>query len=135
VLVTVVTIFTDLAIAVGLGIVASSLVFAWKKGNNILIDYSEVKDGVKEYYVKGVLFFGSAANFNERFNPSEDPDKVVVNFIHARIFDYSGVEALVLMSEKYSKLGKSLSIKNVSKDSKKMLDRSDHLGKVKLFEE
>ncbi len=135
ILVTIVTIFADLAIAVGLGIVASSLVFAWKKGNNILIEDSKIKDGVKEYHVKGVLFFGSAANFNERFNPSGDPDKVIVNFVHARIFDYSGVEALALMSKKYKKLGKSLLIKNLNNDCKKMLDKSDKLKNVKLFEE
>lgn len=38
VLVSVVTVFTDLAIAVGLGIIVSALVFAWKKGENIDID-------------------------------------------------------------------------------------------------
>jgi sulfate permease, SulP family len=133
-LVTAVTIFADLAIAVGLGIVASSLVFAWKKGNNILIEYSEIKDGVKEYHVKGILFFGSTANFNERFQPSKDPKQVIINFGHARIFDYSGVEALSLLSEKYKKLGKTLLVKNISRDCRKMLDKAENLTEIKFFE-
>jgi len=135
VLVTVVTIFADLAIAVGLGIVASSLVFAWKKGNNILIEYAETKNGCKEYHVKGVLFFGSVANFNERFDPTNDPEKVIVNFGHARIFDYSGVEAISLLTEKYKKLGKRIYIKNINKDCKLLIDKADDLGKVYFFKE
>lgn len=130
VLVTVVTIFADLAIAVGLGIVASSLVFAWKKGNNILIEYSEIKKGCKEYHVKGVLFFGSVANFNERFDPTNDPDKVIINFGHARIFDYSGVEALSLLTEKYGKLNKKIYVKNINKECKVMVDKAENLGKI-----
>ncbi|XMB86787.1 SulP family inorganic anion transporter [Mycoplasmatota bacterium WC44] len=135
VLVTVVTIFADLAIAVGLGIVASSLVFAWKKGNNILIEYAEIKNGCKEYHVKGVLFFGSVANFNERFDPTNDPDKVVINFGHARIFDYSGVEALSLLSEKYEKLGKKLLVKNINNECKVMVDKAENLAKVNFIED
>lgn len=135
ILVTVVTIFADLAIAVGLGIVASALVFAWKKGNNILIEYAENVDGVKEYHVKGVLFFGSVANFNERFDPTNDPEKVVVNFGHARIFDYSGVEALSILTEKYGKLGKKIYIKNINKDCKKMIDKAEDLNKVYFYKE
>ncbi len=135
VLVTVVTIFADLAIAVGLGIVASALVFAWKKGNNILIEYAETKDGCKEYHVKGVLFFGSVANFNERFDPTNDPKKVIVNFGHARIFDYSGVEAISLLTEKYKKLGKRIYIKNLNKDCKGMIAKADNLAKIYFFKE
>ncbi|MCV6598932.1 MAG: SulP family inorganic anion transporter [Alphaproteobacteria bacterium] len=135
ILVTIVTIFSDLAIAVGLGIIASSLVFAWKKGNNILIEYSEVKDDVKEYHVKGVLFFGSTANFNERFNPAKDPKKVIINFGHARIFDYSGLEALSLLSEKYAKQGKQLLVKNISNDCKRMLDKVENLTKINFLDE
>ena len=134
ILVTVVTIFADLAIAVGLGIIASSLVFAWKKGNNILIEYAETVDGCKEYHVKGVLFFGSVANFNERFSPKDDPDMVVINFGHARIFDYSGVEALSLLTEKYAKLGKRVYVKNINKECKKMVDKAENLGKVYFLE-
>ena len=130
ILVTVVTIFADLAIAVGLGIIASSLVFAWKKGNNILIEYAENVNGFKEYHVKGVLFFGSVANFNERFSPKDDPDTVIINFGHARIFDYSGVEALSILTEKYEKQGKRIYVKNINRDSKKMIRKADNLGTV-----
>jgi len=134
VLVTVVTIFTDLAMAVALGIVASSLVFSWKKGNKISIQLVEVKDGIKEYRVKGVLFFGSVANFNERFNASDDPDVVVINFLRARIFDYSGVEALSLLSEKYEKLGKKLLVKNINKSCKLLIEQADDLAKVNFVD-
>lgn len=135
ILVTIVTVFADLAIAVALGIVASSLVFAWKKGNNILIEYSEVKDGCKEYHVKGVLFFGSVANFNERFDPTQDPDKVIINFGHARIFDYSGVEALGLLANKYEKLNKTVYVKNINRDCKRMAHKAEHLQNVHFIEE
>lgn len=133
ILVTVVTVFADLAVAVGLGIVASSLVFAWKKGNNILIEYADSKNGCKEYHVKGVLFFGSVANFNERFDPTNDPEKVIINFGHARIFDYSGVEALSLLTEKYEKLNKRVYIKNINNDCRNMVLKAENLGKIYLY--
>ena len=133
ILVTVVTVFADLAVAVGLGIVASSLVFAWKKGNNILIEYADSKNGCKEYHVKGVLFFGSVANFNERFDPTNDPEKVIIIFGHARIFDYSGVEALSLLTEKYEKLNKRVYIKNINNDCRNMVLKAENLGKIYLY--
>ncbi len=133
ILVTVVTIFADLAVAVGLGIVASSLVFAWKKGNKISIQSTEMHDGIKEYRVKGVLFFGSVANFNERFDPTNDPEVVEVNFLRARIFDYSGVEALSLLSEKYEKAGKKLLVKNINKSCKLLIEKADNLAKVEFY--
>lgn len=135
ILVTVVTVFSDLAVAVGLGIVASSLIFAWKKGNNIVIEYAENKKGCKEYHVKGVLFFGSVANFNERFDPTNDPDTVIVNFGHARIFDYSGVEALNLLSEKYQKLNKQIYFKNLDADCKKLIVQSEFERKIYFYKE
>jgi len=135
ILVTIVTIFADLAIAVGLGIIASALVFAWKKGNNILIEYSDTKNGIKEYHVKGVLFFGSVANFNERFDPTNDPQQVIINFKHARIFDYSGVEALSILSKKYGKLDKKVYVKNINRDSRKMIEKADDLGKIYFYKE
>jgi len=135
IVVTVVTVFTDLAVAVGIGIVLSSLVFSWKKGQNILIEYSENKNGYKEYHVKGVLFFGSVANFNERFNVANDPDKVVINFGHASIFDHSGFEALNNLAEKYEKQGKELLIKNINTRCKELSDKSDNLYNFRFYEE
>ena len=63
VIVTVVTLATDLAIAVVSGVVWSALVYAWDSGTAITAEASyEVGDGNKKrkvYTVSGPLFFGS----------------------------------------------------------------------------
>jgi SulP family sulfate permease len=53
VIVTVVTVLTDLAIAVGCGLVFACLVFVWKNGQRITAESHVREDGVKVYVIKG----------------------------------------------------------------------------------
>ena len=49
VLVTVVTVLTDLAVAVAVGVIASALMFAWQHAKRIYADTSINQEGSKEY--------------------------------------------------------------------------------------
>jgi MFS superfamily sulfate permease-like transporter len=62
--------FTDLAFAVFVGVIVSTLVFAWQhaKHINIDIDISEDTNGWTIYRLNGPLFFGSVANSLELFD-------------------------------------------------------------------
>ncbi len=124
ILVSAVTVFVDLAIAVIAGVIVSSLVFAWKKGTDMSIKESVNKEGEKVYTLKETLFFGSVSSFKETFNVQDDPKQVVINFKNARIYDHSGVEALQNITERYEQAGKTVTLKNLSKGCKALIEKT-----------
>src|SRR5690606_35620869 len=79
VLVSTVTVFFDLAIAVGVGVIASALVFAWQKSQQISATTSLKADGTKVYVLDWPLFFASIASFRDLFTPGDDPGRVEVD--------------------------------------------------------
>ena len=120
VLVTIITVFFDLAIAVIVGIIVSALVFAWQHAKIHTNTHIE-KDGTKVYDVDGPLFFGSVTSFSEQFDMQNDPDKIVLDFKDARVMDISGVEAIDAITKKYRENGKSLTIRHLSRDCRGLL--------------
>lgn len=120
ILVTIITVLFDLAIAVIAGIIVSALVFAWQHAK-IYTRSHEEKDGTKVYVLEGPLFFGSVTSFNEQFDVNNDPDKVVMDFKNARVMDISGVEAVDAITKKYNELGKTITIRHLSTDCKDLL--------------
>ena len=67
IIVTVITILENLAVAVLAGLIVSALVFAWKKSTNIMVTVSNDEAGFKVYRLEGALFFGSANLFKRLF--------------------------------------------------------------------
>ena len=122
--VTVVTVFTDLAIAVIAGIIVSALVFAWKSAQHIHATQSTGKKGEKIYHIEGPLFFGSAANFSEIFDPKADPKDVVVDFEDCRVLDHSGIEAIDALAERYMRNKKQLHLRHLSTDCHLLLSKA-----------
>jgi len=117
---TIVTIFTDLAIAVISGVIISALVFAWKHAK--VYTKTKMEQNKKIYIFEGPLFFGSARNFIESFDVKNDPDEVVMDFKSVRVMDSSGVEAIDKITKKYLEAGKKLTIRHLSNECKKLLD-------------
>lgn len=115
VLVTIITVLFDLAIAVIAGIIVSALVFAWQHAKIYARSHIE-EDGTKVYDVDGPLFFGSVTSFQEQFDVLGDPSRIVLDFKHARVMDISGVEAVDTITKKYKENGKTLTIRHLSKD-------------------
>ncbi len=120
VLVTIITVFFDLAIAVIAGIIVSALVFAWQHAKIHSRSYME-SDGTIVYDIDGPLFFGSVTSFTEQFDVENDPDRIIMDFQHARVMDISGVEAIDSITKKYNENGKLLTICHLSKDCKDLL--------------
>ena len=120
VLVTIVTVKFDLAIAVIAGIIISALVFAWKHAK--IYSHSHLEsDGSKVYELDGPLFFGSVTSFFEQFDVENDPENIVIDFKKARVMDSSGVEAIDNITKKYEKAGKKLTLRYLSQDCKALL--------------
>jgi len=123
VVVTIITVVEDLAVAVIIGVIISALVFAWKHARIWAKTYVEA-DGTKVYELDGPLFFGSATTFSDNFDVKNDPPKVVIDFRNARVMDFSGVEAIDALVKKYEDVGKNLLLRHLSKDCKKIMKKA-----------
>lgn len=125
VLVSGVTIFADLAIAVLIGVVVSALVYAWESAHHITATTDRSEDNTKKVYnLYGPVFFGSVASFRDLFHPKTDPDDVTVNFEHSRIWDHSGIDALEKLAKRYTALGKKIVYKHLSSDCGTLMERA-----------
>lgn len=132
VLVSSVTVFTDLATAVLLGIVVSALVFSWKKSHHINIQSWIDEEGSKHYDVSGYLFFASVQDFLDAFTVQEDPDEVFVHFKYSRVMDHSGLEAVHMLTEKYLKYEKSLHLSHLSQECLNLVARAEGVITVSI---
>jgi len=120
VVVTIITVMADLAIAVISGIIISALVFAWEHAK-IYARTSVDADGKKVYNLNGPLFFASVTSFAEQFDMDNDPNEVVIDFKNARVMDSSGVEAIDSITQKYKDANKKLTLRHLSQDCKNVL--------------
>ncbi len=127
VLVTVVTVQYDLAIAVVVGVIVSALTYAWNNAKRIHAITGKEMDGTKVYRVQGPLFFGSASGFVELFDLENDPDKVIVDFAESRVVDQSALQAIEAVAGKYLAAGKRLQLRHLTRDCHRMLNKAGHL--------
>ncbi|GAP76778.1 MULTISPECIES: SulP family inorganic anion transporter [Pseudoalteromonas] len=134
-LVSAVTVATDLAIAVCVGIIVSALVFAWQHAKHIYTESYIDEEGSKVYELHGPLFFGSVKNFIELFDVKNDPKDVIVEFKHSRVADHSAIEAIDNLAEKYTKQGKTLHLRHVSPDCKQLLHKARDLVEINVIED
>jgi|TARA_R110002072_G_scaffold192257_2_gene349252 SulP family sulfate permease len=116
-----ITVWQDLAIAVIAGVIMSALSFAWKSATMIRARKRIKEDGTKVYEIWGPLFFGSTTAFNNKFDVSNDPKQVEIDFIESKVSDHSGVEALRNIANKYIDSGRSITLTHLSPDCKDML--------------
>jgi len=130
-----VTVATDLAVAVVVGVIISALVFAWQHAKYIRIEAREDHKGSTVYAVTGPLFFGSVTSFLERFDPQLDNDDVVIDFARSRVADHSGLEAIDTLAERYENAGKTLHLVHLSEECRKLLNRAGNLVEVNVIED
>lgn len=133
--VSVVTVFTNLAVAVAVGIIISALVFAWEKGKHISAKTCIDEHGTKVYKLEGPLFFGSAHAFSELFTINEDPTEVVIDFNLSRVYDHSALDALHALTEKYAAVDKRLHLLNLSKECVALLGTAEGVVEVSQIED
>ncbi|MBV7409322.1 SulP family inorganic anion transporter [Maritimibacter sp. DP1N21-5] len=126
-LVTVVTVWQDLAVAVVVGVIVSALAYAWGNATRIRASTRTTPEGAKVYAVQGPLFFGSAEGFTELFDVAGDPQSVVVDFADSRVADQSALQAIEAVAAKYEAAGKTLQLRHLSRDCHRLLNRAGHL--------
>ena len=127
ILVTVVTVIYDLAVAVVVGVIVSALAYAWNNARRISANTAIHDDGHKSYLIQGPLFFGSSEGFAELFSPEKDPQTVTIDFAESRVVDQSALQAIEALSAKYEAVGKKIQLRHLSRDCHKLLTRAGHL--------
>ena len=126
-LVTVVTVMSDLAVAVVVGVIVSALAYAWNNARRIHAHTEIDESGAKIYRVQGPLFFGSSDGFAELFDVAQDPQIVVVDFNDSRVVDQSALQAIEAVAAKYEAAGKRIQLRHLSRDCHKLLTKAGHL--------
>jgi len=126
-LVTAVTVISDLAVAVVVGVIVSALAYAWNNAKRIHATTKLIDDGAKVYGIEGPLFFGSVDGFAEIFDPAHDPDRVIVDFFNSRVVDQSALQAIENLATKYQAMGKTMHLRHLSRDCHRLLNRAGQL--------
>ena len=128
-LVTVVTVMEDLAVAVVVGVIVSALAYAWNNARRIHATTRESasEKGAKVYEINGPLFFGSSDGFAELFEVETDPDTVIVDFKDSRVVDQSALQAIEAIAGKYEAMGKRIQLRHLSRDCHQLLTTAGHL--------
>ncbi|MCG8208058.1 SulP family inorganic anion transporter [Tenacibaculum finnmarkense] len=135
IIVSAVTVFFDLAIAVFVGVIISALSFAWSSAKKIRARKRLKADGTRVYEIWGPLFFGSITEFNDKFDIKNDPENVEIDFVESRISDHSALEALFLLVEKYQAAGKTIKLKHLSEDCKVLMYKASDTFKNVIIED
>jgi len=126
VIVTVVTVYHDLAVAVIVGVIISALAYAWSAARHIDAD-TEMEGEAKVYKIEGPLFFGSIEGFNELFDIKADPDTVIVDFADSRVVDQSALQAIEALAAKYTQACKAIRLRHLTRDCHTLLNRAGQL--------
>ncbi|MCP4475127.1 MAG: SulP family inorganic anion transporter [Gammaproteobacteria bacterium] len=135
VVVTAVTVFTDLAIAVVTGVIISTLVFAWQTAKDIYAENRVNDKGEKEYTLHGPLFFGSVTQFKALFDIENDPGEVIIDFMRSRVADHSAIDAIQFITEQYTRLGKTLHLRHLNPECKLLLGKAGNMVEANVLED
>ena len=107
-----ITVWThNLAIGVGVGVIAAMILFARRVAHftSVTREITDL-DGqpTARYTVDGELFFASSNDLTTQFEYTHDPDRVVVDLTRSHVWDASTVAALDAIHTKYEHLGKTV---------------------------
>jgi SulP family sulfate permease len=113
------TVATDnLAIGVGAGVLTAMAAFARKVAHLVDVERVVDPDGAAVFYsVRGELFFASDQELVDSFDYAGDPERVMIDFSHAHVWDASAVAALDAIEQHYSRHGATVEITGLNQPS------------------
>jgi SulP family sulfate permease len=135
VLVTVLTVKYDLAIAVICGVIISAVIFAWENALRIRARKMVDEHGIKHYQIYGPLFFASTTLFLSKFDVQNDPEKVIIDFEDSRIMDQSAIEAIDKIASMYERAGKKVYLVHLSQDCVRLIKRAEKICVVNILQD
>lgn len=134
-IVSIITVIEDLAVAVLVGVIISALAFAWQNALRIRARKFVDEHGVKHYEIFGPLFFASISAFLSKFDPKNDPDSVIIDFQESKVMDQSAIEAINKIADKYTLEGKTIHLRHLSADCVNMVKRAGEVCEVNVLED
>lgn len=135
------TIFTDLVVAVNVGVVLAVLQFMRKMVNTIDVheaSCAELSEQIKHeisihpdimvYTVEGPLFFGAISAFDRALDSiHKDPKYLIIRFVKVPFVDLTGLRILRSIIEELQKRGIEVLLSDVSYDIRREMYKSDFL--------
>ena len=115
------------------GIILSALVFAWESSKHVFVNLESDTGSERHYSVQGLIYFGSVSNFTEHFQCRSQAETIIIDMAHARVCDMSGIEALNALAERYRKGGKTLHVRHLTADCRRMLKRAGSMLHVEIM--
>jgi SulP family sulfate permease len=111
-----ITVWYDVAVAVFIGVVVHALGFAWTIATEARVE-TEAGPDTRTFYLIGPLFFGSAGNYRKEISPQMIVESnVVLDFSKCRILDIAGVDAVKKMRDLLVSQNKQVSLKGIPRD-------------------
>ncbi|TVM33276.1 SulP family inorganic anion transporter [Oceanidesulfovibrio marinus] len=130
-----ITVFMDLTVAVGVGVVMASLLFMRRMSEVTSIDAEEedteswsnevpLPDGVQVYTIDGPFFFGVADRFQSILAAMQKPSKVfIVRFHQVPFLDSTAINALESVHHRCQINGSTLLLADVGPSARGMMER------------
>jgi len=137
VVVSILTVISNLLIACLIGISIAALVFTTKISSKMVITTRFVTvdkktsgkpKNIKIYSVSGPVFFGTKLEFVRNFKVLEDPENIQVHFEEDTYFDYTILEALNVLSKRYKDVHKKMKVRKL-KESQHLVEKAYNLVK------
>lgn len=118
---TILTVFTDLTIAVALGTFLSAIILLKNLGSSYLKEYDVDCTGltkrIKSYTIEGTFFFGVTDSIADAVEiGSSDGDIIIINLMNAPVIDATGIMALKRLNEKLEAAGKKLILTGLKRE-------------------
>jgi len=99
----------NLAIGVGLGVLAAMIAFVRHVSHFATVSRSVNDDETTAtYLVKGQLFFASSHDLANQFDYALDPEHIVIDLREANVWDHSTGATLDAINERYTQRGKTV---------------------------
>ncbi|CAH0214933.1 C4-dicarboxylic acid transporter DauA [Microbacterium sp. Bi128] len=118
-----VTVWThNLAIGVGVGVVAAAVLFA-RRVASVTVVHRTVEGDLARYRVEGELFFASSNDLTTKFAYHLDPAQVEIDLSGSHVWDASTVAALDAVQTKYAHLGKRVEITGMNAHTARLHER------------
>ena len=114
----------NLAIGVGVGVLAAMVLFARRVAHFVTVRRTVADDGASvTYAVTGELFFASSNDLYTQFEYAADPAQVRIDLSGSHVWDASTVAALDSITEKYRTRGKTVTITGLNAASAALQER------------
>ncbi|HEX5277865.1 MAG TPA: SulP family inorganic anion transporter [Fluviicoccus sp.] len=145
------TVFTDLVVAVNIGVILATLLFLSRMSSAVEVQQQsssdlkselggqDLPDGVLVYTIEGPFFFGAVENFERALvSTRTDPKRLVIRLKRVPFVDITGIQTLEEVLAKFVKRGVEVALCEANWRVKKKLLKSgtiQMLGRQNYFDD